>query len=617
MAGWWRWAGPTTGTPTRPSVATDGRTFDPAVDQSTWTVDGGGLALASNGAAETPAVHASWGGNLRWENEDVHVDVYTKRLAVVADENLALEKLQVVQAPWDDTPSQRFAKDKKTAFRLDVANGFAHPVTTQVELRYTQVTGGVPNETVMTKDVTLPAFDTKPVYFEGIRLTGDSVAASATVNPANSPAESLRSDNEAALSSRTIYETKKLDGLFVPMVVPGDFGPSLSQFDSARASWSRYLAETYPIDDAHWLARSNWTSGWKPNLPGYTPGDRLNLEELRSIWAQLQELATLTGHDVAIGVVRKGWFAEKTSTDYSDAVGLAPLGGRCTPGWRRSGQPPQIAAHEIAHTYALIPPGTPGDMKPANDAHFNRLIATGYSASRGEIGLSDTTNPPYDFMQYTAVANTWVSPFVYYTLMNKLMTWAPDPPVVLLSGVVDKEAGSAELRPAYRFDSESDVDLGTTGELGIVFRGAGDVELASAGFDLSFRATGAGLSGSSESSAAPFSVRVPWVDGTEKIELVRGGTVVATRLVSPNAPTVSVTSPAAAAAFSVGETVTVSWSGADTDGGALSYTPMLSTDDGVTWAPLSAIPQRPAASSCPHARKSPRTPRSRCSSPTA
>ena len=48
----------------------------------------------------------------------------------------------------------------------------------------------------------------------------------------------------------------------------------------------------------------------------------------------------------------------------------------------------------------------------------------------------------------------------------------------------------------------------------------------------------------------------------------------------------SVTSPAAGAAFSVGETVTVSWSGADTDGGALSYTPMLSTDDGVTWAPL-------------------------------
>ena len=246
-------------------------------------------------------------------------------------------------------PSQRLAKHKKTAFRLDVANGFAHPVTTQVELRYTQVTAGVEGQTVMTKDVTLPAFDTKPVYFEGIRLTGDSVAASATVNPGNSPAESLRSDNEAALSSRNIYETKKLDGLFVPVVVPGDFGPSLQQFDSTRASWSRYLAETYPIDDAHWLARSNWTSAWKPNLPGYTPGDRLTNEEVRSIWAQLQELATLTGDDVAIGVVREGWFAEKTSPfDYSDAVGLAPFGGKVHAGLEEVGQPPQIAAHEIA-----------------------------------------------------------------------------------------------------------------------------------------------------------------------------------------------------------------------------------------------------------------------------
>ena len=97
-------------------------------------------------------------------------------------------------------------------------------------------------------------------------------------------------------------------------------------------------------------------------------------------------------------------------------------------------------------------------------------------------------------MQYTAVANTWVSPFVYYTLINKLSVWAPDPPVVLLSGVVDKEAGSAELRSAYRFDSESDVDLGTTGDLGIVFRGVGDVELASAGFDPSLQVqAGAGL----------------------------------------------------------------------------------------------------------------------------
>ena len=270
--------------------------------------------------------------------------------------------------------------------------------------------------------------------------------------------------------------------------MPGDFGPSLSQFDSTRASWSRYLAETYPIDDAHWLARSNWTSGVETEPAGLharRPVDQL--KRCAASGPELQELATLTGHDVAIGVVREGWFAEKTLKDYSDAVGLAPFGGKVHAGLEEVGQPPQIAAHEIAHTYKLIPPGTPGDMKPDNDAHFNRLITTGYSASRGEIALSNPTNPPYDFMQYTAVANTWVSPFVYYTLMNKLMTWAPDPPVVLLSGVVDKEADSAELRSAYRFDSESDVDLGTTGELGIVFWGAGDVELASAGFDPSFK----------------------------------------------------------------------------------------------------------------------------------
>ena len=94
-----------------------------------------------------------------------------------------------------------------------------------------------------------------------------------------------------------------------------------------------------------------------------------------------------------------------------------------------------------------------------------------------------------------------------------------------------------------------------------------------------------------------FSVKVPWVPGTEKIELVYDGTSIATLLVSPTAPTVTVCSPAAGAVFSVGETVTVNWTGVDADGGTLRTcrcSPSMTAQAGRRCA--ARPPTRPASS---------------------
>lgn len=582
-AGWWdQEAGGTCTVISRDG----GVTFDSGIDLGTWTGDSGDLQLASNGSTETPAIQAAWGGNLRWENNDVHCDVYTKRLAAVADNNLALEHLQVVQAPWDDTPTQRLARDKKTAFRLDIANGYDVPVTTKAELRYTQVIGGVPSQTLMTQDVTLAPYDSKTIYFESIVLNGESVSASATLNPTNSPAESERADNEAELSSRPVVETQKIDALYVPIVLPGDKGPDTAAFYSAVGSWGRFIAEAFPIDDSHWLAESRPTFNWTPELAGYAPGTDLTDDQYDEMEKQLAQLAKASGHETALGFVRPKWFEDRAPADYKDAVGLAPFGGTKHVGVEQVGQPAQIGGHEIAHTYGLLPKGTPGDMPKPNDGHFDQVVATGYSASRGEMSFTDPKNPILEMMQYTAVPNSWIGTVSYYLLMDRLSAIAADSEVVLLTGDCDRAAMTGVLDPAYRLDSEADVELGTTGDLQFVFKDGADAVLDSAGFDPSFARTGAGLSGSSEGDLTSFSVKVPWVPGTEKIELVYDGTVMAPLLVSDNAPTVTISTPAAGAAYSVGETVTVNWSGSDADGGTLNYLPMLSVDDGSTWTPL-------------------------------
>lgn len=566
-----------------------GHTWDPQVDHGTWIGDSN-VEIASNESSASPVIHAALSGNLRIDsNDNVECDVYAKRLASVAENNLVLERVRVVQAPWDDSAAQRLAKDKKTAFRVDVASGYDTPVTTDVELRYTQVTGGVANQTVMTQQVTIAPYETKHVDFTGIRPTGDSVGASATCNPAHSPVEVEYGDNSAELGSRTIVETRKLDGLYVPIMLAGDSAPSAAQFTSAMSSWNRFLADVYPIDDDHWLKRTTWTTNWTPDLPGFDGTRRLTDAEYASMETQLFQAAKVTGHEVAIGVVRQGWFAKNAQAEYSGAVGLAPQNSKLHAGVEEVGQPAQVAAHEIGHTFGLVPTSAPGVLTATETAnHYERMVATGYSASRGEIALSDPKNPPLDMMDYLAQPNPWISAQTYELLIDALSVSNPDPEVVLVSGAVDRSAITADVRAAYRFVDDADLALGSTGDMLVVLKDGADATIGSAGFDPAFARSAAGLSGGALSDTAAFAMRVPWVPGTEKIELVYKGTTVATLPVTANAPTVSVTAPTGGSVVSVGETVTVSWSGSDADGGTLHYVPMLSIDDGVSWSPLCA-----------------------------
>jgi hypothetical protein len=69
------------------------------------------------------------------------------------------------------------------------------------------------------------------------------------------------------------------------------------------------------------------------------------------------------------------------------------------------------------------------------------------------------------------------------------------------------------------------------------------------------------------------------------LELLYNGVLVATMTASPNAPTLTLTTPNGGQNFATG-TVNVAWSGSDADGDALIYTVEYSADDGTTWLTL-------------------------------
>ena len=102
---------------------------------------------------------------------------------------------------------------------------------------------------------------------------------------------------------------------------------------------------------------------------------------------------------------------------------------------------------------------------------------------------------------------------------------------------------------------------------------AGNTKLSSQCFDVSY---GFGDS-TMPVTTAPFALTVPFPPTARKIVLAHGGTPVATRTVSNNAPTVSVSSPVG------GVVKTVNWTAGDVDGDTLSYSVLYSADNKQSW----------------------------------
>jgi hypothetical protein len=81
-----------------------------------------------------------------------------------------------------------------------------------------------------------------------------------------------------------------------------------------------------------------------------------------------------------------------------------------------------------------------------------------------------------------------------------------------------------------------------------------------------------------------FSLKIPYVPATVRISLQRDGNELAALAGSANAPNLSILTPQPGDTWS--GTQTISWSAADPDGHALTYSLLYSADGGNSWMPL-------------------------------
>ena len=91
-----------------------------------------------------------------------------------------------------------------------------------------------------------------------------------------------------------------------------------------------------------------------------------------------------------------------------------------------------------------------------------------------------------------------------------------------------------------------------------------------------------------ESAQADVSFVMPWIAGTTKIVLRHNSSVLDTKDVSSNNPSVEITNPTTAVAWAAGSEQTLTWTADDADGDPLTYSILYSYDGGIEWALLDA-----------------------------
>jgi hypothetical protein len=159
---------------------------------------------------------------------------------------------------------------------------------------------------------------------------------------------------------------------------------------------------------------------------------------------------------------------------------------------------------------------------------------------------------------------------------------ANDPEILLVSGEI-AAAGAVTFDAFLQLSAGMpNLEEGAKGEYRLrLVDGLGQV-LQETGFDLTFDQPdpyGGPL------DRIKFAFTIPWLRGTKKIVLLKGAETLATRLVTDNPPSVEVTGPKSGEAYSIGQSVPVSWTAHDNDGDVLTYSVMYSPDDGITWLP--------------------------------
>jgi hypothetical protein len=557
-----------------------GLTFSSPIDIS----QNSGMSLFPRIAASGPFVCVAWSDNTNGTNpsgtfghlvEDM--DTFF-RFVYIGKPDLVLQEVKPVQV---SLASSVLVEGKKTLLKVTIFSGFPTR-DVKIQLLYDTVDGSGSRVTVNSFEVKSVKPGGNTFYLPSgvfIKPSEPDFLATVIIDPDNTIVEVDESNNALTITGYPVVDTRPFRVLYLPMELPGDSSPDPYAMTMLGLGSNDYLLGTFPISEDEFNFTVS-TTPYVPNISGYS-GGKLSADQVHELFKDLSRLRFQASSgsfpfDRVVAVVRENWF-DNCTVDYSGAIGLAGMTNNeavivdqeCIAGI------PTV--HEIAHTYNWLTSASPGS-DPSNPAHSMGLAEPGYWVARREpeVNLKDFMNAA---ISWNRVGN-WINEAAFSYLLSKFKTDPADPAVVGVSGTLFKN-GTMVLDPWSRFNSTVDVELGSSGNLTILYVNSSGGTIGQTGFNISF--LGPHLIPTNSSS---FVFTIPDVVGTAKILIKNGTETLAEKIVSPNAPQVQVISPNGGEVFVSGENVSVSWLASDLDGDALTYAVSYSVDGGQIWIPL-------------------------------
>jgi hypothetical protein len=370
------------------------------------------------------------------------------------------------------------------------------------------------------------------------------------------------------------------------------------------ASGTTYLAaNSHLISLESWLRRAYPI----PNLQVtrqtfvYPTNGLPNVDKLHGYLALTKLLRMIfsgeDGRTVYYGVVDDGGgFMRGKAAGIPGTIAAGPS-GTDNWGWDYDGSYNDwYGGHEIGHTRGRSHAEFCGAGGGTAYPYPTGRISPALTGNTAIYGFDITTRAIYgpdwkDVMTYCS--NQWVSDFTYEGIRAYLaglgMLAEAEPAAVSASqflavvGMAFLDADTASLDSVNLINQENTLPLPQPGEWSIALVNGAASDLAVYPFSPDE------LTDAEESPGRPAVIAevVPWASGAVKVEIRHNGQVKASRIASANAPTVTITSPADGASIPAGP-FTVSWTGADADGGSLRYSVLYSRDAGATWETLAA-----------------------------